>query len=68
MTLTEIKQSSKAFLNAEDIAPVLGCDPHSIRVQAHADPGKLGFPVTVLGRRVRVPRDAFIDFVEGRNS
>ena len=66
MTLTEITASNLLFLTAADVAPVLGCDPQSIRVQAHTAPRKLGFPVVVTGRRVRIPRQGFIAFCEGR--
>ena len=66
MTLTEIRDSKALFLTAAEVAPVLGCDPQSIRVQAHADPRKLGFPTIVVGRRVYIPRQGFIAFIEGR--
>lgn len=65
MTLAEIKQSDKALLLPADIAEVLDCDPHSIRVAAHCDPALLGFPVCVVGNRVKIPRKPFIRFIEG---
>jgi len=64
MTLNEIKKSAKTFLTAAEIAPVIGCDPHSIRWQAHHNPNKLGFPVTVIRSRVKIPRLSFIKYVE----
>jgi len=43
----------------------LHCDPYAINVQAHADPSKLGYKVNIQGRRVRIPRLAFIQYMEG---
>lgn len=63
MTVEEIKASPERWLTAEQIAPVLECDPNSIRRQAQADPSKLGFPVTVLCSRVKVPRKRFLEFL-----
>ena len=63
MTVEEIKASPERWLTAEQIAPVLECDPNSIRRQAQADPSKLGFPVTVVGSRVKVVRTKFLEFL-----
>lgn len=65
MTLDEIKQSDKPMLIPADVADVLGCDPHSIRVTAHQRPELLGFPVCIVGTRVKIPRKPFINFIEG---
>lgn len=64
MTIDEIKQSDKRFLTPDDIKDYLEADPQSIRVQAHNDPSKLGFPVVVLGSRVKIPRKGFLKFFE----
>ena len=65
MTLKEITNSKKDTLTAADIAPVIGCDQQSIRLQARECPEKLGFPVICTGTRVRIPREAFIRFMRG---
>lgn len=65
MTLNDVKTSPRLWLTAEDVAPIVGCNPHAIRIQAHADPGKLAFPVVVIGRRVRIPRVGFLAAIEG---
>lgn len=64
MTLEEMKRSDKAFLMPTDVAPVLDCNPHSVRVAAKERPEFLGFPVCVIGNRVKIPRLPFIQFVE----
>ncbi len=62
MTLAEIKASPAMWLNVADIAPLLESDPDAIRCQAKEDPAKLGFPVCVIGSRVKIPRRAFLAF------
>lgn len=63
MTLAEIRQSDAALLTASDVAEVLESDPQDIRQQAKEDPSKLGFPVCVIGSRVKIPRRAFLAFL-----
>lgn len=63
MTLAEIKVSDKTLLLAKDVAPVLGCDPHSIRLQAREYPEQLGFPVVVIGNRTLIPRKPFLAYI-----
>ena len=63
MTLSEIKVSTEVTLKPTDVAEVLGCGAHTIRVQAHEYPENLGFPVIVTGSRVRIPRKAFLRFI-----
>lgn len=65
MTLREIEEINTDFLLASDVAPVLKVAPQSIRMQAKVDPAKLGFPVVVAGRQVRIPKDAFIKWIKG---
>lgn len=62
MTIAEIKQSPSMWLTAAQIAEVLESDPADIRLQAKEDPSKLGFPVVVIGSRVKIPRRAFLAF------
>ena len=62
--IQEIKDSDKDLLTPEDIAQILKCDAYNINLQAHADPSKLGFPVCVMGNRVKIPRAGFIRWYE----
>lgn len=68
MTLNEIKASRAEMLTPADVAGVLGCEPYAINTQAKADPAKLGFPVCVTGTRVRIPRRAFLHWMEYGNA
>lgn len=65
MTLAECKKSNVLYITAEDAGQILGWAPQAIRLQAQNDPKKLGFPVSVVGTRVRIPRIPFIEFWEG---
>ena len=65
MTLDEIRNSTKEVLTPAEVAPMLGCDPQDIRVAAKQHPERLGFNVAVIGTRVKVPRLAFIRWMEG---
>lgn len=62
-TLEELKTSDKPFFTAEDIAGVLGCDPHAIRVCAHQRPELLGFSVIIMGNRVKIPKIPFLRYM-----
>ncbi len=64
-TLQEIKDCPKEILVPSDIEGLLGCDRYSINLQANRDPSKLGFPVIVMGNRVRIPKAGFVRFMEG---
>lgn len=63
MTLDAIKKSDKLYLNPTDVASILHCDPQCIRAQARRDPSKLGYPVIVIGQRVRIPRKPFLAYL-----
>ena len=65
MTLDEIRSLDREYLVPVEVAPVLGCDPQDIRVQAKQHPERLGFNVAVIGSRVKIPRRAFVTWMEG---
>ena len=68
MTLDEIRESSKEVLTCQDVAPVLQCNPATLHMQAVEQPWKLGFPVIVMGSRVKIPRRPFLKFMEGEEA
>ena len=65
LTIDEIRDSTRPYLVPEQVRGVLGCDPQALRIQARERPERLGFPVIVLGTRVRIPRLPFLKFLEG---
>ena len=64
MTLKEIEESTKEVLTCQDVAPVLKCNPATLHMQAMEEPWRLGFPVVVMGRRVKIPRRPFINYMK----
>jgi hypothetical protein len=66
MSLDDLKRLDREFLTPAQVAEVLGCDPHGIRVWARQRPEGLGFPVCLVGSRVKIPKRPFIQFMEGK--
>ncbi len=64
-TLEEIEKCTKTMLVPQDVAGFLHCDPYSINIAARTAPEALGFPINVMGTRVRIPREGFIRWARG---
>ena len=62
-SIQDIIALDRDYLTPAEIAGVLGSDPQSIRVAARVDPQRLGFPVIVIGSRVKIPRAAFLRYM-----
>lgn len=65
MTWQEIKTSDKLFLTADDVSEVLKCDPQTLRLAVKENRELVGFPCSIIGKTLRIPRPAFIRWVEG---
>lgn len=65
LTLADIKQMTKDIITPAEAAQVIGCDPQWIRLIAQDDPERLGFPAIIIRSRTRIPRLAFIKYMEG---
>ena len=52
-------------LTAAQVAPILGSDPQTIRMQARLRPDLLPFPAVCLGSRVKIPKEAFLRVMRG---
>lgn len=63
-TLEEIRAIPHEMLIPEDVADFLETNPQSIRTQANTDADKLGFPVIVVGSRVKIPKEAFLNYMK----
>ena len=66
MTLEDIKAIDREYLIPREVAAVLGCAQYGINVAARQCPESLGFPVCMVGSRVKIPKRAFIRWMEGR--
>lgn len=64
-TLQEVENYTGEFLTPKDVAKVLGCDAQAIRIQANRCPERLGFPVSIIGTRVKIPKAGFLRFMKG---
>lgn len=63
MTLNDIAKMDKAYLTPAEVAEILECDPHAIRVAAKKAPEQLRFPTILIGNRVKIQRLPFIEFM-----
>ncbi len=61
--LEDIEALNKAMLFPADVSEYLRCNPYSINIQAKEDAKKLGFPVVIIGTRVLIPKDGFINYM-----
>ena len=63
----EAGTQGKDFLVPTDIAGILKCDPYLISLMARDENErkKLGFPVTVMKSRTKIPKLPFINYVKG---
>ena len=66
MNIEDLKKMDKEILTPTDVAPLLRCDPNVIRYQAKRDIRQLGFPASKIGSRIKIPKEAFIKWFEGR--
>ncbi len=64
-SLEEISAYPREWLTCQQVSGVLNCNPYALHVQAVKDQSKLGFPVVVIGNRVKIPKRAFIEFMRG---
>ena len=60
MTAAELASIPADVLTVDQVASVLGSNPQTIRTQARTDPASLGFPVIVIGNRVKIPKLPFL--------
>ena len=66
MSLDDLKRLDREFLTPAQVAEILGCNPQGIRVWARQRPEGLGFPVCLVGSRIKIPKRPFIQFMEGK--
>lgn len=68
MTLEELMKSDKNTLIPTEVAPLLGCSPYALTLTARENPEKLGFAVSVIGKRTYISRRSLIRFLLGRDA
>lgn len=65
LSLTDIERLPGDFIPLKTAAQYLRCDAQTLRLQARRDQYSLGFPVTLLGPRVLIPKRPFISYITG---
>ena len=65
MTIEELEALPVAVLSCAQVAPILKADAYTIHETAMQRPQLLGFPVNIMGRRVRIPKGPFLQFIRG---
>lgn len=63
MTINDLEAMADEVLTPSQVAPLLRMNPDTLRLAAREFPEQLGFPVIVIGSRVKIPRRAFIRFL-----
>ena len=66
LTLAQIEAMDRDMLTPVIVSKYLGCDDHTIRLQARQRPDLLGFPVICLGTRVKIPKAGFVAYCKGQ--
>ena len=61
--IQSIIDSDKEVLTPAEIAPILGVDPHYIRVAARQRPELLKFEFFISGNRTKIPRIPFLRYI-----
>lgn len=64
-TLEELAALPVDVLSCAQVAPILKANAYTIHETAIQRPDLLGFPVVVLGRRVKIPKESFVRFMRG---
>lgn len=65
MSLAELNEINRDYLTPQQVGKILNCAPYSINVQAKRNKDDLGFPVIIIGNRVKIPKQAFIEYMKG---
>lgn len=66
MSIADIERIPRDYLTPSEVAAVLHCDPQDVRVAARQHPELLGFNVTIIGTRVKIPKMAFLRWMTGK--
>lgn len=68
MKLHDIEKIDSEWLTPAQVAKYIKCDPNTIRAAARTRPELLGFPITIMGSRIKIPKQAFIKYCMGEST
>lgn len=63
MTLDELRASACATVTVKDAAAIVGVDPRTLTAELSVNGGTI--PARRIGRRVVIPREAFLTWLNG---
>ena len=63
ITQEDLLSMDKDYLTPAQVCAVVGGDPQWVRYTAREAPHELGYPVTVIRNRVKIPRIPFCKFM-----
>ena len=66
LTLEDIRRMDKDVLTPEEASGPLGCTGHLLGVMCHEEPEKIQFPFQCIGNRTIIPREGFVNWMEGK--
>ena len=66
-TISDLESIPRDYLKVSEVCSVIHTKPETFRGQAHQAPQKIGFPVIVIGSRIKIPKIPFIKFMRGEN-
>lgn len=67
MTLAEMELMTDDFITVAQAASCMHCSPQMIRDQAERSPSHMGFPISKVGHRYRIPRLGFLRWAKGES-
>lgn len=65
-TLDDVRKMDRDTIPPAIAGPVLGIDPYTINIMVRDSPERIPFPFFKSGRNVKIPREGFIRWMEGR--
>lgn len=68
LTLDDLRKMDRDTITPSIAGQVLGCDPYNINVAIRDAPESIGFPWFKSGSHVKIPREGFIRWMEGRET
>ncbi|MBQ9662695.1 MAG: hypothetical protein IJV40_06045 [Oscillospiraceae bacterium] len=63
VTLRDLERIDREYLLCAEVAPILGAKADNIHAQAVERPELLGFPVTVIKSRIKIPKRPFLRYM-----
>lgn len=68
LSLQDIERLPGEMLTPAQVAGVLEMNPYTINVMAAQQPDAFGFPVMLLGNRVKIPKQPFLLYMRGESA